>query len=485
MIGFFPKLYPDELLYSAFARYYDKSGYIAYTFAAEDLYENKLVRPDAEFINRLSSDAFKIITDTMPIEDIITHHTMFPYYVRFLDLSRRKRAFDALTSMQTNFRYMLAIPKNKSGDERFLRYCPVCAQNDRELFGETYWHRIHQMIGVRICPIHFYALNNSSVLISGKASPALISAESEIGKDLRTEFSDIEVERKLAKYISDVFQSEVNMESSVPMGNFLHSKMYGTPYVSRRGEQRNISKIHSDFSSFYHDLPNDYFTEPWQLQKVFTNCYLSSYEICRVAMFLDISVEDLISMELPKESQMQLFDNSVVQMHEQGMSYPKIADKLNASICTVKTSGLRKQTTHRRRKTSKTKTGMKKQNWDEVDKATLPLVINAIEDIRGGEGVRPKKITIATIERALELPNKRISDCLPKCKAEIKQYEESYEQYWAREVVWAINKINKEGSTLNWKQIRNLTNMRKDNIIACLPYLSTEIADIIRSIIQL
>lgn len=392
MIGFFPKLYPDELLYSAFARYYDKSGYIAYTFAAEDLYENKLVRPDAEFINRLSSDAFKIITDTMPIEDIITHHTMFPYYVRFLDLSRRKRAFDALTSMQTNFRYMLAIPKNKSGDERFLRYCPVCAQNDRELFGETYWHRIHQMIGVRICPIHFYALNNSSVLISGKASPALISAESEIGKDLRTEFSDIEVERKLAKYISDVFQSEVNMESSVPMGNFLHSKMYGTPYVSRRGEQRNISKIHSDFSSFYHDLPNDYFTEPWQLQKVFTNCYLSSYEICRVAMFLDISVEDLISMELPKESQMQLFDNSVVQMHEQGVSYPKIADRLNASICTVKASGLRKNTAHRRRSSPKSKGGVKRKNWDEIDKTTLPLVINAIQKMRGGEDVRPKKL---------------------------------------------------------------------------------------------
>lgn len=320
MIGFFPKIYPDELLYSALARYYDKSGYIAYRSAAEDLYANRLVRPSAEFINQLSSDALRVITDTMSMEDVVMRHTMFPYYGRFLDLSRRKRALDALTSMQTNFRYMLAIPQNKTRDKRVLRYCPVCAQKDRERFGEAYWHRIHQMIGVRICPIHFCLLKNSSVQISGKTSPNLISAESEANKDFRVERSEIEVENKLSKYIADVFQSEVDMESDVPAGSFLHSKLYGTPYVSRRGEQRNISMIHFDFANFYRDLPSDYFTELWQLQKVFTNDCLSSYEICRVAMFLNVSVEDLISMKLPKESQMKLFDSTVVQMHQQGIS---------------------------------------------------------------------------------------------------------------------------------------------------------------------
>ena len=54
MIGFMPEIYPDELLYSRFARYYERSGYMAYIFAAEDLFQNKNERPDVEFINRLT-----------------------------------------------------------------------------------------------------------------------------------------------------------------------------------------------------------------------------------------------------------------------------------------------------------------------------------------------------------------------------------------------------------------------------------------------
>ena len=51
MISFFPEFYPDELLYSVLSRYYAKSGYTSYIFAAEDLYEKRTVKPDIEFLN--------------------------------------------------------------------------------------------------------------------------------------------------------------------------------------------------------------------------------------------------------------------------------------------------------------------------------------------------------------------------------------------------------------------------------------------------
>ena len=57
MISFFPDIYPDELLYSQLARYYAKSGYTSYIFAAEDLYEKRTVKPDIEFVNPLTKDA--------------------------------------------------------------------------------------------------------------------------------------------------------------------------------------------------------------------------------------------------------------------------------------------------------------------------------------------------------------------------------------------------------------------------------------------
>ena len=60
---------------------------------------------------------------------------------------------------------------------------------------------------------------------------------------------------------------------------------------------------------------------------------------------------------------------------------------------------------------------------------------------------------------------------MPLCRAEVLKYQESQEQYWARELVWTVHKIQKEGKILNWKQVRTLTNMRKDNVLVCLPYL--------------
>ena len=41
MIAFFPTIYLDELLYSQLARYYAASGYMAYTYAAEDLFASR------------------------------------------------------------------------------------------------------------------------------------------------------------------------------------------------------------------------------------------------------------------------------------------------------------------------------------------------------------------------------------------------------------------------------------------------------------
>ena len=41
MLGLFPKPYPDELIYSVLARYFVRSGYNKYVFAAEDLFSKK------------------------------------------------------------------------------------------------------------------------------------------------------------------------------------------------------------------------------------------------------------------------------------------------------------------------------------------------------------------------------------------------------------------------------------------------------------
>ena len=174
MISYFPPIYPDELLYSQLARYYVKSGHIAYCYAAKDLYLNPSIRPNEDSLNTFTEDALKRITQYEPLESIVERHTMFPLYGRFLPKERRNILFKSFVSMSNHCKNYLPI-KNKGS--RYLRYCPICVVKDREQYGETYWHRIHQLQGLNVCPTHHSKLINSNYIIDGNNSPTLIAAE--------------------------------------------------------------------------------------------------------------------------------------------------------------------------------------------------------------------------------------------------------------------------------------------------------------------
>ena len=472
MIAYLPAAYPDELLYSQLARYYTKSGHMAYAFAAEELFASKTVRPDMDFINSYTPAAVQAITRKMPMEAVIEKHTMFPCYGRFLPKERRQRAFQSLVSMKGNYHNLLPIPQSKNGKGRCLHYCPACVANDREQYGEAYWHRIHQMIGIYVCPVHRCYLMDSGVTISGKATPSLKTAEEIIPQSESCVFVDNEIEIRIAAYMAEVFQADVDMDSCVTVGEFLHSKMAYTQYRSVRGEQRNIALFHTDFTEYYRDLPQNWFTELWQIQKVLTNDRTNFFEICLMAMFLEITTDELVHMELPKKSQQQLFDEKVYRLHEQGLKYPEIAKMLNAPYEIVKAIGERRYGTYHKPSKMPLKSGMRPNNWRQIDEDTLPLVKEAIRQLQGNGTSRPKKVTTFSVEKILHLSSKKISLHLPKCLAEVQRHEESQEQYWAREVSWAVRQVEDRGVTLTWRKVRNLTNMHRRDFEACLPYIS-------------
>ena len=472
MIAPFPDIYPDELVYSVLARYYTQSGYMRYTFAAEDLFQAKTVRPDPNFVNLYTSYTLEMLTRKMSMEDVILKHTMFPYYGRFLNKERRNQAFQALVKMQGNYHNLLPMQKSKDGRKRHLRYCPICVKEDREQFGETYWHRIHQMIGIEVCPKHGCHLVDAVCVTVGKSSPDLKSAEESMHGSrheiLKTKES---LDENLARYMAEVFESEMDLKDDIPVGKFLHSRLEGTPYCSVRGEQRNIGKLHQDFSEYYKELSSKHFTELWQIQKVFTGDRVNFNEICMIAMFLKIPVKDLVHRRLPEKSSQERFDEEIYKLHEQGLKYPEIAEKLGASYDIVKSIGERRYGTYHREPRESKKVGSKAYDWQKIDKDTLPKVKEAIRNLWGDGIERPQKITIYKVERFLNISSKRISTYLPMCRAEIEKYKETQEEYWAREILWAIEKLKREGKIVNWKNIRILTNIKKKDFSACGIYL--------------
>lgn len=467
MISFFPDIYPDELIYSTLARYYIKSGYTAYIFAAEDLYEKRTVKPDIEFLNPLTKNAFDIITQNISWESVIKKHTMFSYYARFLNRERRNNAYETLVNMSGSVYNILAIPNNK--ETRYLRYCPLCVKEDRKIYGETYWHRSHQMKGVNVCPIHGCYLVNSDVLISSRASPKLITAEEKTEKS-EVKQAETKIEFEVAKFVMKVFQSDIDMDSDISVGEFLHSQMADTKYRSVRGEQRNMEALRVDFQDKFKSLDCN-FKESWQLQKVLNGYRTNTYEVCLIAMLLNVTPESLVNMKLPEKTQEQIFDEKVKMLHNQGLKYPEIAICLNASYNVVKPVGENLYGKYSYKSEKLKMRRIEGNKWMQIDEETLPLVIDAIEQLKGNSiSVRPKKITVTLIEKFLNLPCKRIS-YLPMCKAEIEKHSENWEQYWAREVTWAVNKLKMENLPVNYTRIKVLTNMRKENMKACIPYI--------------
>ncbi len=340
MIPFFPTVYPDELVYSWFSRYYTRTGYISYASVAADLFTTSIVKPNIEFLNHLTPAAIQVITQSMSLEQLVMNHTMFPYYARFLPENRLKTALKLMVEMDTNYYNTLFIRKLKKAHKRFLRYCPLCVESDRDIYGETYWHRVHQIDEISICPIHGCKLLDSTVEITSKGSPSLTSAEEVISPCSDTITDGNILEQRVAQYVSEVFFSEIHTENITPINQFLQSKLEYTRYVSPRGKKRNMSLFYDDFTSCYARLSNNPLQEQWQIGKVLGGRKLHTYEICLIAMFLEISPKELVRRPpFIAKPQYILFDDQITQLHRQGLNDRQIANRLGGSYDFIKLKG--------------------------------------------------------------------------------------------------------------------------------------------------
>ena len=185
MIPCFPLPFPDEILYSVWARYGDRVQYPYKTWVLQELFGGSKVRPSIDLPCHL-----KYFVDSLPFghgyttDYLIDHHTLLPFYGVFFTLERLKRikeqmAMDDPTSL--HWRAGLSSGRRGIPVPSWLRYCPKCVVEDRAQFGECYWHRLHQVPGVELCPVHKTLLEQSLLLTRGvENGHGLASAEQTI-----------------------------------------------------------------------------------------------------------------------------------------------------------------------------------------------------------------------------------------------------------------------------------------------------------------
>lgn len=178
MMTFFPRLYEDELLYSALARYHKRSGNLTYRETLEDVFGNKSIAPSIY----LQSSIHNII-DNMPKnfnyteEEIIYNHTLYPFYTAFMNKDDSDKVYKLmLNESGGRANTKVGIIAKGTSKNKYLRFCPKCMEEDIRKYGETYWHRIHQVPEYIVCSKHKTLIQNSSVEINRYNRYELIAA---------------------------------------------------------------------------------------------------------------------------------------------------------------------------------------------------------------------------------------------------------------------------------------------------------------------
>ena len=158
---FFPTPYPDEMLYSVLCRYHLRCGNPPAPQTNLEIwgkrYGKTIFLPDgiAHFARKIPESS------GLTAERIIYENTILPWLKPFMSGIRGKQLIDALTNGNRKIYNMTGLARTQSFDLPYLRYCPQCADEDIKKYAETYWHRVHQLPDITVCPKHQSVLIDS------------------------------------------------------------------------------------------------------------------------------------------------------------------------------------------------------------------------------------------------------------------------------------------------------------------------------------
>lgn len=431
MITYLPELYPDELAYSWFCRYYAHSGYLTHKSALEDILYKRHNNPSKEFLGRLSADMTEAIKRKYTIEDIILKHTMVPQYARFIPLDQKKNAVFHIGYDFCDAHHLFAIlPRHET--DAYLKYCPICANEDRHKYGEAYWHRTHQLRNIQVCDKHGCLLRNSTIPAKSEGDFTLCPAETNIATENPVMESNKD-RYALTKYICDIFNSPVDFENNVPISAVLYNAMKKSRYMKSSGKSRYTKQLADDIQVYYRNIDLPDIASIYQIQRVLLGDRYDFSVVCQIAYYLGMSITELTA---PKLTEKEVSE-------EQESHYIKNRERINWAV------------------------------YDAETAPKLESVAYAIYNGTANSSGRPERVSEKIIYREMGLPQHRL-EILPMCRAVFEKYAESYEENWARRIIWAYNKLSSEDKPFYWSDIRRLTGVKKANINKVIPHIKKQ-----------
>lgn len=443
MIAYLPTIYPDELVYSWFCRYYVHSGCFTHKMVLQELYCNRSDNPSKEFIGNLKPEARAEIAKMYPLDMLTLNHTLFPQYARFIPLEQRKNALYHIGYDSCDIHHLFCVLP-RTGEEQYLRYCPLCAMEDRKQYGEAYWKRKHQLRNVNVCTKHRCRLITTAIPAKSEQNYMFYPAENVI-QDSTVVYEDNPTAIRFASYVESVFDAQIDFEKDIPISSVLYHGMSRTKYLKPSGRSRYTKMLADDMKAFYEKLGLCSIASMYQIQRVLLGSRFDFSVVCQIAFFIGMTVEELTSPSLTL-SQIQ---------KEQDSHYMKDTAPVD---------------------------------WETLDAETAPVleaVVSGIYDGSVSDNGRPERVSERLVYREMGLLGHQLEN-MPRCKAIFEQYTESYPESWARKIIWAYQKLQCKAVPFYWSDIRALSGVKKKNFREIKPYLAKHTdADTVKHIVAL
>ena len=237
---------------------------------------------------------------------------------------------------------------------------------------------------------------------------------------------------KFAEYTEQVFDAPVDFEKDVPLSTILYYAMKDTEYMKSTGKCRYMTKFVSDMTSFYEQIELNEIASIGRIQKTLLSGERYDFSLtCQIGFFLNMASEELTAPQLSEE-QIRV---------EKESHYIK---------------------------------GKTTPDWKEYDNK-MSLAIEAVAaDIYSGAADsmgKPEKVTEKFICRILGIKQHQLEN-MPKSRAVLERYSESYPESWARKLVWAYEWLEKNGENIfYWKYLKKLSGVKKEHFDEIIPFL--------------
>ncbi|MDD9267874.1 TnsD family Tn7-like transposition protein [Paenibacillus sp. GCM10023248] len=433
MISCFPTPYDEELLYSILSRYHVYSGNRSEYRSLYELFGSTTTKATIAFQSQLGSLVSKLIPFNCKIsgEDLISKHTLFPLFQPFLDESRVNQIKNnMINSSGTGLYSQIGLSQGGIALDYSLRYCTECLREEILTLGEAYWHRIHQVPGVYVCPSHYTVLMKTETKLLNKFR--LISPTADLLEQASTPLiygMDEKTKLELQELAKDALH--LLQQNLMPKGKNYYKGVY-TMLLKLKGFTYaagllSLATVIQDFKNRYSE----------------TTLALLKSEV--------ISHKEGWLIDFLRYGQIHPMRNILMMRYLAGSvdSFLKLPENL---IPLYQQNNHKRQAKQKSNKVNKIDDYLTEQIWRGRDKRLNNEIQSVIQN--WNDDLKPVMICISSIEKRLGKRFSKALTKLPITNEYLSLILETREAFQIRRVKWAISKLKENDERVTVKKVQ-------------------------------